>query len=273
MNRRAFTLLELLIAIALLLTLGALSVPVIIGQVEAYRFESAIDLTTGQLLLARAHAQSTGRSVEVLYRSPPTRLEARYFQPGQMIEQEEYTGDESPSRSIGDEDGESDGYYSLGSEEDPDSAGAIFEGWALQTLPDEIHISDTPPNMDDEAYDLLSPSDDFEYDAWGEGFSPPVAPSSYVEEEETVSIRLAVFLPDGSALICEPAWLHDEDRRQGKLTVNPWSGLPVFERITATTDDLLDPLEEEEEEPDDLDEYDAGVDPEADLSSPDDDGS
>ncbi|UCD76493.1 MAG: prepilin-type N-terminal cleavage/methylation domain-containing protein [Phycisphaerales bacterium] len=225
MPRRGFTLLELLIAIALLLALGALSLPAIMGQLDERRFESAVELTTSHLLLARAHAQATGRTVEVLYRFPPARLEARIFQPGEMSE-----GDPSdwPSNEgiAGDEEGEETGYYSLEWDEEQNTAGLIHEGWALRALPAGIRLSSAPP---DGAEGLLAEWSEFEEESWGEGFSPPVEPMPAEEDDDPVTIRLAVFLPDGSALICEPAWLWDRNDHLERLTVNPWSGLPQIQ--------------------------------------------
>jgi hypothetical protein len=37
-----------------------------------------------------------------------------------------------------------------------------------------------------------------------------------------------------------PVWLNDDDGRIGKLTINPWTGLPVFERITNFEDEAAD---------------------------------
>ena len=38
-------------------------------------------------------------------------------------------------------------------------------------------------------------------------------------------------MPDGSALMGEPVWLNDDKGRCGKFIINPWSGLPIFERL------------------------------------------
>ena len=236
MTRRGFTLLELLIAIALLLALAALSVPAIMSQLDDRRFESAVELTTSQLLLARSHAQSTGQTIEVLYRSSPARLEARIFRPGEMGKGDISTEFEADDLAAVGEGEEASGFQSLAWDEEAEPNGLIFEGWALLALPEGIQISDSPP---DSADDLLISTADFEGESWGEGFSPPVAPSDW-EQDEPVTIRLAVFLPDGSALICEPAWLWDGGRRQGRLSINPWSGLPDFEILDRPSDEALE---------------------------------
>ena len=46
-------------------------------------------------------------------------------------------------------------------------------------------------------------------------------------------IRLALFMPDGSAVLAEPVWIRDEHGRRGRLAVNHWTGLPSFERREA----------------------------------------
>ena len=43
-------------------------------------------------------------------------------------------------------------------------------------------------------------------------------------------IRLAVFMPDGSALMGRVMWLSDEHGRVGRIFVNAFTGLPGFER-------------------------------------------
>jgi type II secretory pathway pseudopilin PulG len=75
----------------------------------------------------------------------------------------------------------------------------IVEGWADRGLPDGLRLTD--------------PQDD---DSQDDG--PQV-------------IRLAVYMPDGSALMARSVWILDDQGRQGRLQVNPWTGLPSFERI------------------------------------------
>lgn len=60
MNRRGVTLLELLLAIALLLALGAIVLPPLFVRLNERAFESSAEIVRNQLLLARAHAQITG---------------------------------------------------------------------------------------------------------------------------------------------------------------------------------------------------------------------
>ena len=77
---RAFTLVELLIVVALLVAIGALVVPTGLESLERRRFESSLDSIVGQLRLARAHARTTAGAVEVTVASngrDAARLEVR----------------------------------------------------------------------------------------------------------------------------------------------------------------------------------------------------
>ncbi len=64
------------------------------------------------------------------------------------------------------------------------------------------------------------------------------------DDDEPRLFRLAVYMPDGSALLSRPVWISDDHGRRGKIQVNPWTGLPSFERIfggeTETPDETPD---------------------------------
>ena len=69
------------------------------------------------------------------------------------------------------------------------------------------------------------------------------------DDDEPRLFRLAVYMPDGSALLSRTVWISDDHGRQGKIQVNPWTGLPSFERIfggeTETPDDAPDKTPDE----------------------------
>jgi hypothetical protein len=76
-------------------------------------------------------------------------------------------------------------------------------------------------------------------------------------ETDAVILRLAVYMPDGSALLVQPVWLRDDYGRRGKLDVNPWTGLPSFDRVTSDRTDLEQSSDDEDpvelrQEPEDL---------------------
>ncbi len=66
-------------------------------------------------------------------------------------------------------------------------------------------------------------------------------------------LRLAVYMPDGSAPIVQPVWISDEHGRRGKIEINSWTGLPSFERVvgddTVMPEEPEDSAEPEPEEP------------------------
>ena len=79
-----------------------------------------------------------------------------------------------------------------------------------------------------------------------------IADRSAIDDDEPRLLRLAVYMPDGSALLSRTVWISDDHGRRGTLSVNPWTGLPSFERIFGSetggdtetpdepTDDTLD---------------------------------
>ncbi len=93
----------------------------------------------------------------------------------------------------------------------------IVEGWADRGLPDGLRLTD--PQGDQS------------------------------EDDEPRVLRLAVYMPDGSALLARPVWILDDHGRRGRLQVNPWTGLPSFERIFGGDESALD--EPPDDEPQD----------------------
>jgi type II secretory pathway pseudopilin PulG len=56
--------------------------------------------------------------------------------------------------------------------------------------------------------------------------------SGFEEDEAPPSaMRLAVFMPDGSALFSRPVWLGDGHGRKVKFSLNPWTGLAAREPV------------------------------------------
>jgi len=82
----------------------------------------------------------------------------------------------------------------------------IVESWADHRLPDGLALAREAEPV--EAQAASSPTDDR-------------------------VLRLAVFMPDGSALLRGDAWLRDEHGRRGRCVVNPFTGMPSFERVDA----------------------------------------
>ncbi|MHC4142412.1 MAG: prepilin-type N-terminal cleavage/methylation domain-containing protein [Planctomycetota bacterium] len=232
MNRRGVTLLELLLAIALLLALAGLVLPALFDRLTERAFESSAEIVRSQLLLARAHAQATGEPIEVLFETDPSRVAARRFDVGLVDLGPE--GDARGEENLTDEPFE---VTSLDDEQAPETL-RVPEPWAERVLADGVWIADRS-GLAEEG------SGGFGAEA---GFRAAGDDRIEIEGDETPrTIRLALFMPDGSAVLAEPVWIRDEHGRRGLLTVNHWTGLPSFERVMEVQEDLRE--EEEEPEP------------------------
>ncbi len=203
MNRRGLTLIELLLAIGLVLIVGALVLPTVFTGLRERAFETGGEVVRSQLLLARAHAQLTRRPVEVLYVNVPPRrpgVRARYFlvdAPGPALKRQ--TGRAASGQAQADP-------FPIDDEWQANPDQEIVEGWADRDLLDGLRLTDRAET--DEA------------------------------DTDPVVLRLAVYMPDGSAPLLQPVWLRDDHGRRGRIDVNPWTGLPSFERVAiARADD------------------------------------
>ncbi len=203
MRTRGLTLFEILLALALLAAMAALTLPSVMSSLNERAFIASADLLRDQLLLARAYAQAERETVEIRFFASSNLVESRLFRPGRgaALRNGELPGE----------------MFTLDDEDDADLV--IAEGWALRDLPPSINLSRTPPRdsslSEEELKYLMEDDPDLEATA---------------REETQPVIRLAVFLPDGSALLGAPVWLSDEDGRVGRLGVNTFTGLPWFKR-------------------------------------------
>jgi type II secretory pathway pseudopilin PulG len=218
MNRRGVTLLELLLAIALLLALGGLVLPALFDRMSQRAFEASAEIVRSQLLLARAHAQATGEPIEVVFEIGPPRVAARRFDADlATLEPREDATDEEALGTL-----------------------RIAEPWADRVLADGVWIAEGPGEMEGEMAGA------------GVGLEIGAATDEAAESRETAQpMRLALYMPDGSAVLAETVWIRDEHGRRGRLTVNPWTGLPSFEQTARRQEEPQEPelLEEEAPEP------------------------
>ncbi len=221
MTRRGLTLLELLIVLGLLLAIGAIALPSLRSLLARQSFEAAVERAQQQLLMARAHAQVTGKPVEVVYRAESRTIEARLF----LIDEGEGPVErESLDRASGDHDGDD---IARGAEVE----GAILEPWAVIDLPRGVKLSREAP---DAAVELAESQGDDAAKAnlielAGDAASSRLLDSMESAEEDP--LRLAVLLPDGTAMLTNELWIADEDGRFGRLIVNPWTGAATFESL------------------------------------------
>lgn len=196
MQRRSLTILELLIALALVLAMAAIVAPSLLESLDERAFEAAADETNEQLLMARAHAQQTGKPVEVTYHAEKSQVQARVFAPGESDDSSHAT-----------------------------SSLTVEEPWAVRFLGPGVRImarSPYQPDSSEHPADQQVPLDDEDFE-------------SLADLGKGQDVRLAVFMPDGTALMADRVWLNDSKGRLGVFTINQWSGLPFFERLADLT--------------------------------------
>lgn len=230
MTHRGITLIELLIAIAILLAIGAIVTPIMVRTLDERRFESAAEQVEMQLLLARSYAQRTGELVEVRYHSDSRRIVARRFMRGS---DSDALSDSRAAPPPWDASEPARG-ATFGTFEDADDESAIAEAWAMRVLLRGIELSDQRPEREI-ASDMP-------------GRVRQQAPMSMMEDPNAAMrsdlmpddepIRLAVFLPDGSAMLTRTVWLTDNNARLGRIRVSTWTGTAKYERLPDLTDDV-----------------------------------
>jgi type II secretory pathway pseudopilin PulG len=224
MTYRGITLIELLIAIAILLAIGAIVTPIMVRTLDERRFESAAEQIELHLLLARSYAQRTGTPVVVQYHPDSHRIAAqRFIQSftlGAVPQNRTSATQGATSRDTESVDG-----FDVG---DDDSA--IVEAWAERRLPRGINLSDQRP----------LPRINSEQ-------QPPQGELRESSSTENEPIQVAVFLPDGSAMFARTLWITDSHNRHGRIRISAWTGTARYERLPDRTD-ALPPADVEEDE-------------------------
>lgn len=203
---RAFTLIEILVVVSLLIVAAALVIPFSASTLAERRFENTMDRISGHLLSARLESMERRLPVEVI--CTQGQMQARVFDPelvqpvsSGVMDQETFAGDEL----------------------DPELSGPSDE-WqeaiAILELPRGVICLASEPEMD------------------------AVVPDGPVEEAVNQTLRIAVYLPDGSVIERGPRWIVDEEGRTAALWIDRRTGLPILNRRT-TINSIEDEPEEE----------------------------
>lgn len=258
LRRRALTLLELLIAIAIIAAMTVIVAPNLLGRVDERRFQSAVDVLNQSLLLARAHAQSTGDPVEVRWV-----VDERFTEDGTVLRshlEAALLRLELPDDGGGIDDAPlpRPEFASPADEPAATDETAIYEPWARQPLPEGIRITEQKPQW------LIAPASTGPID--GRSELRALAP----QDDAPRSLRLAVFLADGSALAGDTRWLVDAMQRTAELNISHWTGLPTVQRSEPSGVSMPAEPEEDQQKPSDdiRDEFDPEI-PDDDAARPD----
>lgn len=231
--RLAVTLIELLIAIAIVAAMLVIVAPNLLGQLDERRFDSTGDVLLQQLLLARAHAQTTGNVVEVRYVAggdgDASRVESRL-----LIQQPVERWPEMDSEAInGGRRGLAEESVNEGDDVNADQT-TIYESWAVQELPAGYRLSKQGPR----ATPAMSELEGLPGGAVVPfGLSRSAMPASTQVNGAGQSMRIALFLSDGSTIASEPRWLTDDAQRSAKISINAWTGLATVVRVESADGD------------------------------------
>jgi type II secretory pathway pseudopilin PulG len=194
MSARGLTLLETLIALALVLALAAIVVPPALEAIEQREFDTAAEMTVEHLLAGRAAARQSAHPVEVAYLPQRRCLVARPF----MLDAGAEPGADGAAAPAPED----------GATESP--AGIVDPSTEVTILPGTARLSAAaPPGRVDPLAAL--PANE-------------AAP----EDEPDEPITVVVYLPDGAALYARPLWLVDDGGRAGRVTVSAVTGVPRF---------------------------------------------
>ncbi|HMN96411.1 MAG TPA: prepilin-type N-terminal cleavage/methylation domain-containing protein [Phycisphaerales bacterium] len=224
---RGFTLIELLLVVALLVALAAIALPTALESLERRQFESEVDELVGQLRAAQAHARLEGLVLEVRAVSTPSRggriestgtssaggsdsgrrgsaspgpldvvVEIRRVEPGDAI-------DAAPDEGFG---GDSSGER---------RSGRIAESWARRIYRlDVVRVEAAAGDASERGLIDLDPLEL----GGGAGIADDLGGSPR-------DIRLALFLPDGSAPFGGEIRATDAAGRRASIAVNPFTGI------------------------------------------------
>lgn len=201
----AFTLIEILIVVSLLVAAAAIVVPLSASTFAERRFENTMDRVSGHLLSARLESMERRLPVEVIWMQG--QMHSRIFDPDLV---------QPVSPGVVDE-------------RDADAEGLSPElASTLEEPQDSLEVFDFPPGTtcrDSEPGVIES------------------IPGILSDGEAVESLRIAVYLPDGSVIERGPRWIVDADGRTAALWIDRRTGFPALNRRT-----VIDPLEDEREE-------------------------
>jgi len=212
--RRGVTLLELMLALALVLALAAITWPALVATGEHRALSNAADAVEKQLLLARAHAMIERTAVEVRFDAAARAFTVRELVPGAVAGAGESA---QPSDTETDSHGADDGTTAAS------DAAIIKLDWAVLELDPRIKASATPP------LDATGATDASGFaDAVAREMAERQAMLEDLQSGESLqeSVVVAFFLPDGSAPVSSAIWLTSEDGRSLRIEVGAWTGLP-----------------------------------------------
>ncbi len=217
MRRGAFTLFEVLVAIALLIAAASLAAPALARRMGAALFDESTRQLEGAIALYRAEALREGRAIALI--AQPARDGLRLL--GRPI-----GDDEEPVEGVVDASGTVEGWFVSPGE----SAGSVWGSAVSQgeipvfVLPSGVRVSAERP-VPTEAIGLGVASA-------GAGVGLSRLDGGF-EAEADVPLTIAVFLPDGGALETAPFWLIGPEGRSVEVRISAATGKATLRGVRA----------------------------------------
>ena len=212
------TLLELMIAMTIMLAITSLAIPSFVGVLRRATLEETASQIGSVCVMAGAKAQREGDVFQLVVRQSDRSKRWLSIEP--MASPDDGSGDtlfptpmDEPGDQIGADGGEIGG---LGP--------PVRSGQRSLTLPSGYEITDHVP-VDDGAGDGIG--------SYPAGESPVLADEAGLESRPMV---LAVFLPDGSAILGGPRYLVASRGGVLRLSINRWTGVVTFTPVARGTD-------------------------------------
>lgn len=186
------TLLELLIVIGLLVALMAIVLPFTMRSLESRELEATEENIASELIKARVKAQESGRPVEVVVLESPSRVVIRYFRE-----------DETGARFT-------DDARTVAAKPGRENVDPVRDSWWEES---ELHPSVSVTTM-----------------ASADGSESSTTKSKDEPVTHGGSVRLAVYLPDGTTLFAASLLLMHQNGLRSRVSVDPWTGQPEITR-------------------------------------------
>lgn len=214
MRRGAFTLFEVLVAIALLIAAASLAAPALARRMGAALFDESSRQLEGALALCRAEALREGRPVALI--AQPARDGLRLL--ARPI------GDDDPVEGLGDASEPGDRGFGMPGEGfgSADAAPRVPREFPVFVLPSGVRVSAERP----------VPAEALGWGGEGAEPRPGIAPmDAGFEDGAGGPLTIAVFLPDGGALETAPFWLVGPEGRSVEVRISAATGRAALRSV------------------------------------------
>lgn len=251
MRPRGFTLLEVVLVLAVLVAVVSLVGPALVGRIAPATFERSVIQADNALRVAREDARRTGELVFVYAEHDPEGRATLVSRPSMLDSANSFPGSEATGQQAG---GVPEGIGGIG-------GGPVDSSESTQrlllALPSRIRLTGEQPTMISES-SMFQTSD---FNGSPAGAANPAVESSWPAGFSTGSEAgpgeprlLVVFIPDGTAVFPGSTWLADDRGRAAKLVVHTATGRarfdPTDQQAAVSREDVVEDLYGFDRQPD-----------------------